>query len=64
MKLSEQLIGSFSNRRRPGRMGLPIVPLPIQHFPGTIKSDTNTGISKRGRCAYCLKFSKKEAVLQ
>ena len=63
LELSQQLIGSFSNRRRPGHISKPIAPLAIQHFPVRLKSDTNTTQSKtqskRGRCAFCMKYYKK-----
>ena len=52
LRLAEQLIGDYCSRRRAGRGGGAIRPLPLMHFPLKVQDDT-TGASKRGRCARC-----------
>lgn len=58
LRLAEQLIGDYCSRRRAGRGGGAIRPLPLMHFPLKVPYDT-TGANKRGRCARCLQVRHK-----
>ena len=58
LHLAEQLIGDYCSRRRAGRGGGAIRPLPLMHFPLKVPDDT-TGANKRGRCARCLQVRHK-----
>ena len=49
--LGLQLIGEYCGRRRAGRIGHQIVPLPLRHFP--TKVPCNNFERKRGRCSLC-----------
>ena len=53
IELAKQLIGDYCSRRRPGRGGGLLRPLPLRHFPIKVKSDTRHNWHKRGRCARC-----------
>ena len=56
--LAKQLIGDYCSRRRAGRGGHLVKPLPLQHFP--IKVPSNDGTSKkRGRCSLCAEKKKR-----
>ena len=57
LKLSRELIGDYSSRRRPGRISHIVKSLPLLHFPIRIQQDSST--SKRGKCMYCSKVNKK-----
>ncbi len=58
LNLASSLIGSYSNRKRRGRVSRSIQPLPMLHFPCRVP-DEEKPISKRGRCTYCMKTKKK-----
>ncbi len=52
LRLVHELIGDYCSRRRAGRGGSSIVPLPLRHFPVKVPpSEPNQ--RKRGRCAHC-----------
>ena len=53
IELGKMLIGDYSSRRRPGRSGGVIRPLPLRHFPIKIKHPANEKLHKRGRCERC-----------
>jgi hypothetical protein len=55
--LSQELIGDYVSRRRPGRLSHPIKNLPIMHFPVRLRGEGSN--SKRGKCGYCSKSKKK-----
>lgn len=45
--VSVQLIGEYCSRRRPGREGFHVQPLPLRHFPKKVSG------KKKGRCSLC-----------
>ena len=55
--LANQLIGDYSSRRRAGRVGHLIQPLPLRHFP--TKVPTPNTERKRGRCSLCRERKKR-----
>ena len=58
LRLAQQLIGDYCSRRRAGRGGGAIRPLPLQHFPLKVPDETG-GANKRGRCDRCLQVRHK-----
>ena len=54
--LAKSLIGDYCSRRRPGRSGTALRPIPLHHFP--MKVDGNSR-SKRGRCTLCTNKGKR-----
>ena len=55
-KKFQELVGmhltvNYCTRHRAGRVSTPIRPLPLQHFPTKVKSDSSD--RKRGRCSLC-----------
>lgn len=56
--LSDELIGDYCSRKRPGRISTTIRPLPLQHFPIRLSSE-NPSKHRRGRCSHCTSTQKK-----
>jgi len=52
LQLAHELIGEYCSRRRAGRVGSSVVPLPLRHYPVKIPP-ANANQRKRGRCAHC-----------
>ena len=50
--LAKQLIGDYCSRRRAGRSGQVVKPLPLQHYPIGVYVDGRQS-KKRGRCSLC-----------
>lgn len=51
IQLAKELIGEYCSRRRRGRGGTVIRPLPYRHFPITMEDERNAPKRKKGRCA-------------
>lgn len=62
IKLAKEIIGSYCSRRRAGRGGSLIKPLPFSHFP--MKLSSSPSERKRGRCTYCEHHKKKRTDTQ
>ena len=58
MQLAQELIGDYCSRRRAGRGGGRIRPLPLQHFP--LKQGPPAK-RRRGRCVHCSQHSSKRS---
>ncbi len=52
LRLAHELIGDYCSRRRAGRRGSSIVPLPLRHYPIKVPP-SGPNHRKRGRCAHC-----------
>ena len=63
MKLAHELIGDYCTRRRAGRVGSSLVPLPLLHFSVKLPPATPSQ-RKRGRCAYCMSVHSKRTHTQ
>ena len=59
LQLAKDLIANHCSRRRAGRGGGAILPLPFLHFPLKQESDSNPSKRKRGRCAHCSQSKKR-----
>ena len=51
LQLAKELMAEYCSRRRRGRGGTVIHPLPYRHFPITMVDEKNTPRRKKGRCA-------------
>ena len=63
LHLAQELIGEYCSRRRAGRGGLPILPLPIRHFPVKVPP-SHPNQRKRGRCSHCNSVHHRRADTQ
>ena len=59
IQLAKLLIGDYCSRRRPGRSGGLIRPLPLRHFPIKISDPNRQNWHKRGRCERCKAANKR-----
>ena len=60
LQLARELIGEYCSRRRAGRRGSAIVPLPLRHFPITLTPESPSKRKHvRGRCARCFKSHQR-----
>lgn len=63
LKLAHELIGDYCTRRRAGRGGSSVLPLPFHHYPIKLPPATPSQ-RKRGRCAHCSSIRHKRTDTQ
>ncbi len=63
LQLAQEQIGDYCSRRRAGRGGSALLPLPLRHYPVKVPP-SHPNERKRGRCAHCSSAYHKRADTQ